>query len=319
MFHYASGLRLTSIDLAVDVRTRQTRGFISHAHMDHMAPHELIFCTPATARLVQHRLGQRLIHELPFGEPLDWDGVRLTTFPAGHILGSAMLLAEEGGTSLLYTGDFKLGASATAEPAEPPHADVLVMETTFGKPQYRMPPREQVVGELIAAVKQALEFGITPVVQAYVIGKSQEVTRLLFEHGVPVSQHPLIHAASRVYEACGCALGDYQLLQDEVPFGHAVIVPPRGQKAATVRLPPRCVTIAVTGWAVDERARFRLGVDYAFPLSDHADYDELFACVDRVAPKVIYCTHGPVEFVERLRERGHNAHPLASTKPLRLF
>ena len=103
MFHYASGLRLTSIDLAVDVRTRQMRGFISHAHMDHMAPHELIFCTPATARLVQHRLGQRLIHELPFGEPLDWDGVRLTTFPAGHILGSAMLLAEEGGTSLLYT------------------------------------------------------------------------------------------------------------------------------------------------------------------------------------------------------------------------
>ena len=120
MFHYASGLRLTSIDLAVDVRTRQMRGFISHAHMDHMAPHELIFCTPATARLVQHRLGQRLIHELPFGEPLDWDGVRLTTFPAGHILGSAMLLADEGGTSLLYTGDFKLGASATAEPAEPP-------------------------------------------------------------------------------------------------------------------------------------------------------------------------------------------------------
>ena len=158
MFHYASGLRLTSIDLAVDVRTRQTRGFISHAHMDHMAPHELIFCTPATARLVQHRLGQRLIHELPFGEPLDWDGVRLTTFPAGHILGSAMLLAEEGGTSLLYTGDFKLGASATAEPAEPPHADVLVMETTFGKPQYRMPPRDQFPHHLLAWGHAVLRF-----------------------------------------------------------------------------------------------------------------------------------------------------------------
>ena len=37
--------------------------------------------------------------------------------------------------TLLYTGDFKLGPSATSEPAELPHADVLVMESTFGRPQ----------------------------------------------------------------------------------------------------------------------------------------------------------------------------------------
>ncbi len=59
-----------------------------------------------------------------------------------------------------------------------------------------------------------------------------------------------------------------------------------------------------------ERTKYRLGVDRAIPLSDHADYDELFEAVERVEPKVIYCTHGPVKFVERLREAGHNAYPL---------
>ena len=44
-------------------------------------------------------------------------------------------------SDLLFTGDFKLGPSATCEEAELPQADILVMESTFGKPKYRMPPR----------------------------------------------------------------------------------------------------------------------------------------------------------------------------------
>src|SRR5262245_43633093 len=135
MFHYSNGLRLTKIDLAIDVRRRQPRGFVSHAHADHMARHELTFCTPHSARLLEHRYGRLFFHELPYYEPFEWDDIRLTTLPAGHILGSAMLLVEQAGHSLLYTGDFKLGPSFTAERASLPHADVLVMESTFGRPQ----------------------------------------------------------------------------------------------------------------------------------------------------------------------------------------
>ena len=63
-------------------------------------------------------------------------------------------------------------------------------------------------------------------------------------------------------------------------------------------------------------------MDYAIPLSDHADYDELIECVERVAPKTIYCTHGPATFVDRLRDLGHNAFPLNQSKQakqLKLF
>ncbi len=39
----------------------------------------------------------------------------------------------------------------------------------------------------------------------------------------------------------------------------------------------------LTGWAMDGSAKHRLGVDEAFPLSDHADYNDLIRHVEEVA------------------------------------
>jgi len=314
MFHYDGGLRITSIDLGVDVCRRQPRGFVSHAHADHMARHELAFCTPATAALYRHRFGPRPVREMPLGEPLALGELTLTALPAGHVLGSAMLHIRGPAGTLLYTGDFKLGASATAEPAAPPRADVLIMESTFGHPKYRLPPREEVIGELIAIVRRILEVDRTPVVQAYVLGKAQEVTRILTSAGFRVVQHPLAFAVSSVYRQCGCDLGPCERCEGPLPAGCVVVVPPRGQRAMPLTGLRRPVSIAVTGWAIDPAWRWRLGVDYALPLSDHADFGELVECVERVEPAAVYCTHGPAGFVTELRRRGFNAHPLASCR-----
>ena len=64
---------------------------------------------------------------------------------------------------------------------------------------------------------------------------------------------------------------------------------------------------------------YRLGVDRAVPLSDHADYDELFEAVARVKPRMIYCTHGPESFVDRLCDAGYDAHALGIATQYRLF
>jgi putative mRNA 3-end processing factor len=319
MFHYDRGLKITRIDLAVDCRRRQPRGFISHAHSDHMAAHELAFCTPPTAALYHHRHGTRRVKLLPYGQRLAWDGVSLSTWPAGHIFGSAMLLIEEGDQSLLYTGDFKLSPSSTAGIAQPPRARTLVMESTFGDPAYRLPPRDEVIAQLVTIVERLLDDGRTPVIRAYTLGKSQEVTSILTARGIGVLQHPLVYAVSQVYESAGCDLGPYEEYCDEPRPGCVVIAPPRSQRTAPLRGLKRPATIVVTGWAIGPRAHYRLGVDYAVPLSDHADYDELIECVERVEPEVIYCTHGPESFVDRLVALGHNAYPLSAGRQLRLF
>ncbi|MEX2308223.1 MAG: MBL fold metallo-hydrolase RNA specificity domain-containing protein [Pirellulales bacterium] len=320
MFHYNAGLFLTLAQLAVDVRRRQPRCFVSHAHADHIARHELAFATPATACLYRHRLGpQHRVREMPYRVTLEFGGLRLTALPAGHCLGSAMLLAETDDCSLLYTGDFKLGESATSEPAELPHADILIMECTFGQPHYRLPPREEVIERLLELVLTALADGRTPVIHAYPLGKSQEVTKLLSDHGVSVLQHPVIYAISRVYQSCGVDLGDVAMFDGQPPNGHAVVTLPRGSRS--FRLPGlgRTVSIAVTGWAADAGAKYRLGVDHALPLSDHADFDQLVETVGRVRPREVYCTHGPAQFADHLRDLGFNAYPLHPAPQRRLF
>jgi len=316
MFHWDGGLKLTAADLAIDVRRRQPRAFISHAHSDHIARHEYALCTSETSALYQFRLGRRRTLEMPYRQPIEWGGMRLTTYPAGHCLGSAMLLADDGRRTLLYTGDFKLGPSATAEEAELPRADLLVIESTFGTPGYRLPPREEVLDQLFTLVRAVLDDGAVPVVVAYALGKSQEVTRLLTAEGFPVVQHRRVHEVSEVYEQCGVPLGDYTKLRGDIEPGSVVIVPPGTPRLERLA---REVRIAVTGWAADARAKYRLKVDHAVPLSDHADYDQLLEAVDRVAANQVYCTHGPESFVDRLRERGHEAYPLGRPVQGRLF
>ena len=320
MFHWDNGLFLNRPRLALDVRRRQPHGFVSHAHSDHIGPHEVAYCTAPTGRLYQLRLGaNRRVVEISYRQPHQFGDVRLTAYPAGHCLGSAMVLIECEGKSLLYTGDFKLGESATAERAELPRADVLVMESTFGKPRYRLPPREETIGRLLDLVVCTLARGATPVIHAYPLGKSQEVTKLLTAAGVPVLQHPTIFAVSQVYLQCGVDLGDMRVYDPAQVAGCAVITLPQGSRQFRLAGIKRPVSIAVTGWAVDPSTKYRWGVDHALPLTDHADFDELCEAAALVGADEIYCMHGPTEFVGHLQAAGFNARPVTGNYQMRMF
>ncbi|MCO6043634.1 MBL fold metallo-hydrolase [Aeoliella sp. ICT_H6.2] len=320
MFHYDNGLKITRAGLGVDVRRRQQRGFVSHAHADHMARHEWAYATPATAALYRHRLGPKLaVREMPYRTPLEMGGVQLTTYPAGHCLGSAMLLADDGRERLLYTGDFKLGESLTAEAAELPTADVLVMETTFGSPRYRMPSREVVIEQLLETIQTAFSKDQTPVVHAYALGKAQEVTAILTRAGLAVLQHPDIAAISRVYQQQGANLGNYAAYGGRLPAGHVVVTLPRSMRGFRLAGLGQVFSIGVTGWAIDPSTQYRQRVDVALPLSDHADFDELLEAARRVSPRRIYTTHGPPGFDQHLRAAGFDAVPLVPDRQRRLF
>ncbi len=322
MFIWDNGLRLVKGDVAVDFTRRQPCGFVSHAHSDHLARHELTLCTPETAALCELRLKRKSpmrFQKMPYGKPISWGGLQLTTHPAGHILGSAMLHAvdEETGESLLYTGDFKLGPSATSEEVVPVHADSLIMECTFGTPNHRLPPREETIGKFLDEIRRTFQQQRTPVVYAYTLGKSQELTKILTDAGIPVRQHSSIYEVSRVYQACGVDLGDVVELKERIAKNDRVLlVPPRVGLFETETEP---ITFAVTGWAIEKSAKYRFGVDFAFPISDHADYDDLIRMVELVSPKIVYCTHGPDSFVDRLHDLGFNAKPLDKPWQGRLF
>ena len=68
---------------------------------------------------------------------------------------------------------------------------------------------------------------MTPVVQAYALGKAQEVTALLTAAGITVLQHSEVHAISLVYRECGVELGAFELYRGKPREGCAVVLPPQ--------------------------------------------------------------------------------------------
>jgi DNA ligase-1 len=133
---YERGVYLPAQDLWLDPWDAKPLAFVSHAHSDHIAPHQEIIVSERTARLMQARMpGERKEHVLPFGEMRRVHDVDLMLLPAGHIFGSAQIFLQTDDDSLLYTGDFKLRHGKSAEPAEWRQADTLIMETTYGLPR----------------------------------------------------------------------------------------------------------------------------------------------------------------------------------------
>ena len=98
-----------------------------------------------------------------------------------------------------------------------------------------------------------------------------------------------------------------------------IVFPPNAVKSAELeKIGPRRTAI-LTGWALDSGAKYRSRCDEAFPLSDHADYDELLRYVELVQPKRVLTVHGfAAEFATDLRRRGIEAWALAGENQLEL-
>lgn len=316
-----NGVWLPQADWRLDAPRACVRSFVSHAHFDHIARHGEIICTEATARLMKTRLpARRSEHRLAYGqtERLTRD-ISVTLHPAGHVLGSAQILLEHAEHGrLLYTGDFKLKPSRAAEPCATPKADVLVMETTFGRSHYVLPPAEKVMADIADFCLATLSGGGTPVLYAYSLGKSQELLAGL-SGAFPVMLHKRAAEITRVYEELGAALPPWTDLDPAKAAGHVVIAPPQGRASPLLNALPRPRTAMITGWALDPGSVYRYRCNAAYPLSDHADFADLLDFVERVNPSKVFTLHGFAEdFARTLRARGRDALALGGANQLDL-
>jgi putative mRNA 3-end processing factor len=314
-------IHLSDSILWMDSKQRRELSFVSHAHGDHIARHQRSIATEATARLMQHRLGRLAeVLTVPYFQPFDLGLLRLELYPAGHVLGSAQLLVVRGGRRIVYTGDMSLSEPLTAEPARIVPCDVLVLESTFGNPRYRFPPRQESLARLEEFVRQTIAEDSVPVVLAYALGKSQEVIRYLGDRGLPLRAPTAVCNLAQVYRQAGCPLPPVARFEGAVFPGEVLLIPPHLHRSHTVRRLPRKRLAVLTGWAVDEGTRFRYGADVAIPLSDHADFDQLVRYAEESGARQIYTVHGfAEELADALGELRMRARPLADGAQLELF
>lgn len=318
---YRQGVFLPSAGLWLDPRWPKEFAFVSHAHSDHTGRHKHTICTSATARLMQTRMGGDLgtLQILDYGERLEFRHCAATLLPAGHVLGSAQLYLETSDGSLLYTGDFKLRRGFSSEPATARTADTLIMETTFGLPRYQFPPAEKVAADVVKFCREALEDGDVPVLLGYSLGKAQEILSVLAGAGLPIMLHGTIARIAKVYEEFGIVFPTFAKFDAANASGHVLVCPPNVNGTRTLSAIKNRRVAVLTGWAMDPGAVYRQQVDAAFPLSDHADYNDLLRYVELVAPRRVLTLHGfAQEFARDLRARGIEAWSLTGPDQLEL-
>ena len=202
IFQCDPDLRLAGTEIYFDPAEPRKLGIISHGHADHIGRHEHFIATAPTAAFLRVRNGFDLRGtELAYRRPhrID-DRWTVELFPAGHVLGSAMIRVSGERGSFAYSGDFRLAPSFTAEAAEIPEADAVVMESTYGSgPEWLFPSREELRERLVTLVRAILRRERTPVLLAYSLGKAQETAAMLRDSGVPLVMHPVVAQISAIY------------------------------------------------------------------------------------------------------------------------
>jgi putative mRNA 3-end processing factor len=285
---------------------------LSHAHGDHYddAMADDVVASELTAALARERFEADL-------QSAEHPAVE--RFPAGHVAGSRALRVTDPDTGrrYLYTGDFCPRDRLYLDGFDPVDADVLVVEATYGEPGYDLPPTDEVLADavdwLAALDAPALLFG-------YALGRAQKLLKMAERAGCDrIFVSDAIARCSAVVERHADVSFRGQPWGDDVDLGpgDALVLPSGTSRMDFVeRLAEAgAVRAGFSGWAVDESFRYRGGYDETFPLSDHADFDELLATVDAVDPETVYVQHGfAAELAGELTGRGYDARELKANQ-----
>jgi putative mRNA 3-end processing factor len=293
-----------------------TRGvelaIISHGHSDHARPgHAAALATAETHAIMRARMGAgapREAQSVRYGEVTVIDGVRVWLRPAGHVLGSAQVCLEWGGSRVVVSGDYKRQPDSTCAGFETEPCDVFVTEATFALPVFRHPDPAAEIGKLLRSVAMFPER--THVVGCYALGKAQRMIRLLREAGWdrPIYLHGAHVPLCALYESLGVALGDLRpaTVADKAALtGAIVLAPPSAIADRWARRLAEPVVAMASGWMrIRQRAKTG-GVELPLVISDHADWDDLNRTIDEVAAPEVWVTHGRDDaLVHALAQRG---------------
>jgi putative mRNA 3-end processing factor len=283
----------------------------SHAHGDHL------YSEPPTSAVASAlTLALAGVRREDVARPERTAHPAIDLLDAGHVPGSSAALIE-GDRTYLYTGDVCTRDRLYLDGFDPPAADVLIVESTYGEPEYVFPP----LAEERAAFEDwlARNADVPVVCFGYALGRAQEVELLL---GASDRERVFVSDAIRAIDDVVASHLDVTFpgrpWTDDVDLGAGdALVLPSGTSgfAWADRLVEEtgAATAGLSGWAVDPGYRYANGYDAAFVLSDHCDFEELLDLVRAVDPEAVYTLHGSARaFAQYLTaEEGFAATALA--------
>jgi metallo-beta-lactamase family protein len=158
----------------------------------------------------------------PYGQPTEVaEGITARFVEAGHMLGSAsiVLTVEEGGARrvVVFSGDIgPWGAPLLRDPAPPPAADLVFMESTYGDRDHR--PYAETLAEFRDIILRVLPSRGRILVPTFAIGRTQQILYhlgLFFRDGT-LPKFPIFIDSPMAVEATRIYLKHQELMDEEL-------------------------------------------------------------------------------------------------------
>jgi putative mRNA 3-end processing factor len=319
LIHTPRGLYCAAGDFYVDPWRPVDRAVITHAHADHARPgHAAYLATVSALGVLKSRLGANAkIDTLAYRETTYINGVAISFYPAGHVLGSAQVRIEHQGEVWVVSGDYKLDFDPTCEAFEAVRCHTFISESTFGLPIYRWRAHADMFAEINAWWADNAANGRASVLFGYSFGKAQRLIKSVDAGIGPMVCHSAVETLNRAYREAGVSLPETQTVSEaakDFDYSRAlVIAPPAVQGSAWLKRFGDYSDAFASGWMAVRGARKQNGVDRGFVISDHADWPSLLRAIEASEAERVLITHGSVPVMVRyLREQGIDADSLAT-------
>lgn len=295
------GLYCPPGDFYIDPWRPVEKAVITHGHSDHARwGNNYYLCHPKTKPVLQLRLGESNYQTAEWNDPVYLNGVTITLFPAGHIIGSSQVRVEHKGEVWVISGDYKTEDDGISGAFEPVKCNTFITESTFGLPIYNWKPQAEIFKDIQNWVLSNRASGKTSVLIAYSLGKAQRVllalkqlTDSVYAHGAIWNMHETLLKEGLLPAAL---LPDVKRITADMPAseykGKIVLAPPSADGTPWMRrLTPYSVGIC-SGWMQVRGNQRRRNADAGFVLSDHADWKGLLQAVEATGAQKVFVTHG---------------------------
>ena len=311
-------LNIKPLNIFVDPQTPVEKAIITHAHTDHAKPgNGKVLATKETIEIMKLRYGNncaKSFQSIRYGERIKINGINISFFPAGHILGSAQILIENQGYKTLITGDYKTIDDEISKPFELIKCNTLITEATFGLPIFQHPKPEGELKKIIYSINE--NKNSTHLIGCYALGKAQRIIHLLRKSGYEktIYIHGALEKICNYYKSQNILLGKLEKVSNSKKnFKNDIIIaPPSALRDSWSRKFKNKISCQASGWfSIKQRVK-QNQIEIPLVVSDHSDWTELTKTIINSNAERIWVTHGNEEgLVYWIKKRGLDAQPLS--------
>lgn len=325
--------------------------FVSHGHADHIdllsnfANTKIpVYAHPMTISFKNTNFIDIIYKQIKEGEMIKLNQLNVKAYPSGHCGGSLMYLFELEGKKILFTGD--LNMENTYATSRPSHVicDVLIMEATFGKKEYKLPSRESIYKDIELFINQKFnENKKNIILYGHGLGKIQDIVKFLNSKNInSLYLDAYSYQINQIYDVNYKKLGTYNKLSNYwiIPEKSILCLSMHlGYNTKSIidimqefGLNPDTPIAYLSGWGNDDNTE-KANEDKTdiekeldeikenfndvsfFPLSSHSGYDQLLYFVDACECSKTCLFHGfSKDFALSLSTLGYNAIDIHTSK-----